>query len=111
MENKMIAVCGLNCAECGAFTATRDNDDAMRAKVAAEWSKSFNVDIPAESINCGGCRSGSTVLFVHCNECDMRTCAAEKQAPHCGACGDYPCETISAMHRECPSAAENLKAL
>ncbi len=39
MENQMIAnaiaVCGLDCAACDAFIATKSNDDAMKAKVAA----------------------------------------------------------------------------
>ncbi len=30
----MITVCGLNCHECGAFLATKENDDQKRAKVA-----------------------------------------------------------------------------
>ena len=33
----MIGYCGLDCAQCEAFIATQNNDDALRAKVAAEW--------------------------------------------------------------------------
>lgn len=36
---EMIAVCGLDCSQCGAFLATKENDDKKRAKVAQEWSK------------------------------------------------------------------------
>ena len=38
MEN-MIAYCGLNCVECGAFVATQMDDDSKRKKVAEAWSK------------------------------------------------------------------------
>ncbi len=111
MENQMIAVCGLDCAACDAFIAAKNNDDAMKAKVAAEWSKMNNVDISPEDINCEGCRTGSPVIFAYCTMCGIRKCAAEKQVPHCGACKDYPCESVSAVHKNAPAAAENLKLL
>lgn len=40
---EMIAVCGLDCHECGAFLATQ-NDDQERAKVAQEWSRLIKVE-------------------------------------------------------------------
>jgi hypothetical protein len=46
----MIAVCGLNCYECGAFLAMKENDDQKRAKVAQEWSRLFKVEIKSEDI-------------------------------------------------------------
>jgi hypothetical protein len=45
---EIIAVCGLDCHECGAFLATQDNDDQKRAEVAQEWSKLFKVEIKPE---------------------------------------------------------------
>ncbi len=53
----MIAFCGLICHECGAFLATKENDDQKRATVAQEWSKLFKVEIKPEDINCDGCQS------------------------------------------------------
>ena len=53
--NEMIAVCGLDCSKCGAFLATKENDDQKRAEVAQEWSKRFKIDIKPEDINCGAC--------------------------------------------------------
>jgi hypothetical protein len=32
--DEMIAFCGLDCYECGAFLATKENDDQKRVKVA-----------------------------------------------------------------------------
>jgi hypothetical protein len=112
MDNKMIAVCGLDCEKCDAFIATKNNDDAMRAKVAAEWSEMNNAPILPEHINCEGCRTGSSVMTVFCSEmCEMRKCAAEKKVSHCGACKDYPCEQIGAVHEQVPATVENLKSL
>ena len=52
---QMIAFCGLGCHECGAFLATKENDDRKRATVAQEWFRLFKVGIKSEDINCDGC--------------------------------------------------------
>jgi hypothetical protein len=44
----MIACCGLDYSQCGAYQATQANDDTKRAAVAKEWSGLFNVDIRSE---------------------------------------------------------------
>ena len=40
-NNPFIACCGLDCEACEARLATISNDNALRAKVAEEWSKTF----------------------------------------------------------------------
>ena len=37
--NEFIAYCGLDCEKCEARIATMNNDDALRQKVAKEWSR------------------------------------------------------------------------
>ena len=39
--NKVLAYCGINCGGCGAFLATKNNDNAQRIKTAEEWSKQY----------------------------------------------------------------------
>jgi hypothetical protein len=63
---KMIAVCGIECHQCPAFLATRENDDLKRKEVAEMWSKDFKAEIKPEDINCEGCTSGKERLFSHC---------------------------------------------
>ena len=38
-NGKMLAMCGLDCAACPAFIAHKTDDQALRVKTAAEWSK------------------------------------------------------------------------
>jgi hypothetical protein len=38
MEPILVAHCGLDCRECEVFTATRNDDDVGRQKVAQEWT-------------------------------------------------------------------------
>ena len=54
---EMMVLCGLDCYGCGAFWATKENNDHKRAEVAQEWSKLFKVEIKSEDINCDGCLS------------------------------------------------------
>ena len=54
---ELIAFCGLDCERCEAFIATKNDDDALRKKVAKEWSELNGVDITPEMINCQGCRT------------------------------------------------------
>ena len=61
---EMIAYCGIDCNACPALIATRTNDAALRAKTAAEWSKSFGHDFKPEQVNCAGC---ATLAGFHKN--------------------------------------------
>ena len=60
--NEYIAYCGLNCEACEARLATVNNDDALRQRVAREWSELNGVEITAEMINCVGCRIDGGVV-------------------------------------------------
>ena len=91
---EMIAFCGLNCFECGAFLATKENDDQKRAEVAQEWSKLFKVEIKAEDINCEGCQSDRGRVFNYCKVCKIRKCGKGKGLENCGYCDDYPCRKL-----------------
>ncbi len=108
---KILAACGLDCAQCGAFLAFKNNDDEMRKKVASEWTAAFKFPFTPEMINCTGCFSTGGVQIGHCAECEMRACAIAKKAANCGACAEYPCATVTGFHAACPEAKANLEAL
>ena len=55
-KNELIACCGLDCEKCDARIATLANDNALREKTAALWTKLNGVTITPEMINCTGCR-------------------------------------------------------
>jgi hypothetical protein len=107
----MIAYCGLDCEQCEAFIATQKNDDALRAKVAEEWAKSYNAPIKPEHINCTGCKS-SGVKTYYCDQlCEIRKCATKKPITTCAECADYPCSVLAPMFKVAPQAKATLEAL
>ncbi len=105
---KKIAYCGLDCNECPAFIATREDDDEKRAEVATTWSQLYNHDIAPESINCDGCKSNSDRLFSHCSVCQIRKCAKDKGLATCAACDDFACDPLKDLLKMAPEAKENL---
>ena len=106
--NQLLAVCGINCADCPAYIATQNNDDAARAKVAAEWSQGYETQFLPEDINCDGCTrvGGRCIAFV--NKCDVRACGFEKNLKNCGYCGDYPCDKLDKIFGMVPEAKVRL---
>ena len=50
--NEYIAYCGLNCEACEARLAAVNNDDALRQRVAREWSYLNGVEITPEMNAC-----------------------------------------------------------
>ena len=77
--NEFIAYCGLDCEKCEARIATMNNDDALRQKVAKEWSVMNEVEITPEMINCTGCRVPG-VKFPFCESmCPIKICSSEKK--------------------------------
>jgi len=109
--DKNIACCGLNCAECPTYLATQNNDDGKREKVAGQWSKQFGMKLTAQDINCDGCLSGSSRLFGHCRNCQIRACCETKGIDNCAACDDYPCEGLNALFAFIPHARASLEAI
>lgn len=108
---KVIACCGINCANCDARTATLNNDNELRAKTAAAWSAQFNAPITPEMINCTGCREEGA-KFSHCSQCEIRKCAKSQNFETCGDCDKLgSCEIIKNLHQYVPEALDNLKSL
>ena len=105
---EMIAFCGLNCFECGAFLATKENDDQKRAEVAQEWSKLFKVEIKPEDINCEGCLSDGGRVFNYCKVCKIRKCGKGKGLENCGYCDDYPCRKLDFILSNASDAKKRL---
>ena len=84
--NDYIAYCGLDCETCEARLATVNNDDALRQRVAKEWSELNSAEITPEMINCSGCRIPG-VKTPYCDFlCPIRQCAMSKQMETCGRC-------------------------
>lgn len=106
--NEMIAFCGIDCLECGALIATREDDDEKRKEVAALWSKEYDADFKPGDINCDGCITESGVHFGYCGTCEIRKCGQERALPNCAACVDYPCNRLNEFFVMVPAAKERL---
>ena len=105
---KMIAYCGINCAECGAYLAMKNNDQALREKTAAEWTKAHNFNFTPDMINCTSCK-GDGVKVGHCSQCEIRKCASGKDFANCGACDEFKtCKTINDFIEMAPNVKDNL---
>ncbi|MCR5347990.1 MAG: DUF3795 domain-containing protein [Bacilli bacterium] len=109
MKPTLIAYCGLNCEECEAYIATMNDDDALREKVAKEWSIANKVEITKEMINCEGCRANGK-KFLFCDKlCPIRICGKEKSVDTCGECANLKtCEKLKMVTDNNDQALANL---
>ena len=108
-KNNYLAYCGLDCETCEARLATVHNDDALRKKVAEEWSKLNGVTITPEMIRCDGCRvAGAKTVFCD-SLCPIRQCARGKRVGTCGACAEKAaCKTLAMIADGSAEARRNL---
>ena len=108
--SEMIAYCGLNCAKCSAFKATRAKDSERKKQLAKKWTEGLKVEFKSEDIDCDGCMSN--VISGWCRKiCKIRPCAEERKVKTCAHCDDYPCEKLKEFLSNEPVATENLKKL
>jgi hypothetical protein len=109
-KEEYIACCGLDCAVCEARLATVRDDEALRVKVAKEWSALNRAEITPEMINCTGCRlPGPKTPFCE-SMCAIRPCAAGRGLKTCGECPEMRgCEKLSAITRGRPDALRRLE--
>ena len=110
--NDLIGCCGLDCETCVARIATHTNDNALREKTAALWTKLNGVTITPEMINCTGCRvAGAKTPF--CDKlCPVHNCVREKSLDTCADCGQMDeCPTLRQIAVNSPFVWDNLKQI
>ena len=90
--DKLTACCGLDCEKCDARTATLTNDDGLRERTAALWSKLNGVTITPEMINCTGCRTLGRIA-----ENDPSVLENLKRLRRAGQTGAEAAETAAGM--------------
>ncbi len=107
-SSNLIAYCGLDCALCPAYIAHKNNDDSLRIKTAAEWSKMFNVELKPEETNCDGCTVVGRHIAYCDSMCEIRKCAMDRKIINCAYCDKYACEALDAFLRQVPEAKKRL---
>ena len=110
--NQLIGCCGLDCEKCDARNATITNDNALRKKTAALWTKLNGVTITPDMINCSGCRTeGAKTPF--CDKlCPVHNCVREKKLDTCADCEKMDkCSTLEDIIVNSPSVLNNLKQI
>ncbi len=110
---EIIAICGLNCAECSGYLATQANDEAAKERVAAEWRVMFHAPgVDAKYVTCDSCRAFGGRLGGHCAECDIRACGMAHGVINCAHCDDYErCERINGFLAQAPQARARLDGI
>ena len=110
--NRFIAYCGLNCETCDAYTATKNNDNELRAKTAKLWSELNNAEITPEMINCEGCKTDGIKTYYCDTLCPIRPCAVGRGYETCAECGEMEtCEKVRVETENSEEALRNLKSL
>ena len=103
--------CGLDCEKCDARIATITNDNTLREKTAALWTKLNGVTITPEMINCTGCRIGGAKTPFCDKLCPVHNCVREKGLDTCADCGQTDgCLILGRIAANSPFVLENLKA-
>jgi len=104
---KLIAFCGLNCTNCLAFIATKEDNNLKRQETAKAWSTP-EYNMTTEDINCDGCTNKKGRLISFVKDCDIRNCGIKRKVENCAYCTDYPCEKLSKAHERSPEAKNAL---
>jgi hypothetical protein len=106
MIDDLIAICGVSCTQCHAYSATHANSKLELQKVADEWTKALGHLFSVNDVTCDGCRIPNGRLSSYCQMCEIRKCARNKGIATCAHCTECPCEKIVA-----PIAQEALAVL
>jgi len=96
-----ISPCGLYCGVCAIYIAVRDNNTKLKERLVnlykgrtpGKGTLPNSESLTADDIHCRGCLSDD--LFMHCQQCEIRTCAKERGNTGCHECDDFPCQHIN----------------
>ena len=109
-EERMIAVCGLDCTDCDIRKVPTDDEAAKRVVGwfrAMGWLKEDEgvPEIIERSMYCQGCRGDRSVHWSA--ECKLLTCCVDqKGATACYECDDFVCEHLEEWVQSPPPGQE-----
>jgi hypothetical protein len=97
---KFISPCGLYCGVCAIYIAHRDNNIKLKEGLVRLYKGGTpgkgalpnSESLSTKDIRCGGCLSEE--LFMHCRQCEIRSCTRERGFAGCHECCDFPCHHI-----------------
>lgn len=94
-----LSPCGLYCGVCAILIAHRENNQKFKERLVQLYQGALgkgtlpgSESLTAEDIKCEGCLS--EVRFMHCRQCEIRSCAQAKGYAGCHECADFPCAHI-----------------
>lgn len=100
INSNFLAPCGLYCGVCAIHIAGRDNNekfqrrlvDLYKGKIPGKGVLPRAENLTTNEIKCNGCLSDDP--FMHCSQCEIRTCVKEKGYEGCHECDEFPCAHI-----------------
>ena len=107
----LIACCGLDCEFCEARTATINDDNKLREKVAKLWSELNGAEITPAMINCEGCRIDGVKTPFCDSMCPIRQCVLSRGFETCAGCTELKrCEKVGMIIGSNADALHNLES-
>jgi hypothetical protein len=100
---KFAAPCGLHCGVCAIHIAGRDNNKKLKERLVNLYKGNIPgkgtlpgaENLTTNDIKCSGCLSDDP--FMHCLQCQIRTCVKERGYEGCHECDEFPCVHIEAF--------------
>ena len=100
-KKKLVAPCGLYCAECVLFK-TKDELDLMEKMVAQGISR--------EKLPCPGCRPNmGNCPLLECSICETYLCISNRNLDFCFECNEFPCDKLNPAADKSTVLPHNIK--
>ncbi len=109
--DKLLAPCGIDCAECEAYKATQENNLEDLREIAVKWTEQYRTELTPDNIKCDGCLAQTDRNGCYSKMCSVRRCATSKKVTNCANCRDYGCDRLIEIHAVAPEAKTNLEAI
>lgn len=106
-KEEILAPCGIDCIECPAYKATRENDYGRIADILRDPAIG-DAGYEPEDLICDGCHRPR--LFKWCRECAIRDCCVDRVFKTCAECEEYPCDRLSELWEKFGEAGAASKA-
>jgi hypothetical protein len=95
-----LSPCSLYCGVCAIYIAHRDNNTKLKERLLRLYQGGTpgkgtlpnSENLTVEDIRCRGCLSDDR--FMHCRQCEIRSCTEQKGITGCHECNEFPCHYI-----------------